>query len=92
MSYPEDGICPYCKMKKSKTNWSRHLSVVHADEIKRFEAAQSTQQSEEQQKLDKFVTVGSSSAKPNRILALYAGTSTMPLQHVENNRYLVVSL
>ncbi|KAH7697138.1 transposase [Aphelenchoides avenae] len=87
IEYPDDGVCPFCKKKTSKPNWARHLSLVHADEVKKAEDAQSTQRSSQQQQQLQFPVIRSV-GRASRLLALYAGSSTTPLQHVESNRFL----
>lgn len=72
--------------RQTKTNWSRHLKVVHPEEVEKAHQSQVEPESK-QMKID--FPVVQSSTKPCRLLALYAATTTMPVSHVENEYFKV---
>lgn len=96
IAFPEDGVCPYCpaskkKEKRYKSNsdvfvFRIHLQTVHPEVVKAHEEALASQ-TPKQPKLN--FPVVSHAAKPTRLLALYAGTTTMPLFHIENRYFRV---
>lgn len=82
--YPENGKCHLCRDNPAvaKTNWSRHLKLKHPAKLAEAESSTPSDQTT----LDKHVV---DKQKPNRLFALYAATSTFPVNHL-NNKYLQV--
>ncbi|KAH7716657.1 zinc finger BED domain-containing protein 4-like [Aphelenchoides avenae] len=89
VAFPGDEKCPYCKNSKpvTKKNWARHLQKVHPETLKALQAAESSQSTQQSQQQKLNFPSASGPSKPNRMLALYAGTTTMPLSHVENRYF-----
>ncbi|KAH7721311.1 hypothetical protein AAVH_11165 [Aphelenchoides avenae] len=89
VEFPVDGKCTFCKPARpvSRNNWARHLKSLHPEELKAAQDAESSQPTQVGKQTKLNVTVTSVPAKPNRLLALYAATSTLPLVHVENRYF-----